>query len=146
MNQNVFIALVLCSGACGSQQDCKGVPVPFCWEGVGAPPKKHIYVLSACYSIRHACPWNTSISKIRLKEITMGGSLKMRKSHKRTRRPFVFVREVCFIKEGFLKLAGDLTPYPVPRVCIGVGGTKESRYDPKGTHCFVAKILFLLSR
>jgi len=100
MYQNVLMAHVLCSGAHGSQQNCRGDPVAF-W-GLGAPNK------APCLPLHYMCTPLEHFYLSKIKEITME-ALKWRKSHKRAKRPFAFIEEVvCFIKGSFLNLLETL--------------------------------------
>ena len=100
MYQNVLMAHVLCSGAHGSQQNCRGDPVAF-W-GLGVPKQG-----STPATPLHVHTFGTFLSK--QNQRNNHGSLKMEAKSQKSKRPFAFIEEVvCFIKGSFSNLLETL--------------------------------------
>ena len=99
MYQNVLMAHVLCSGAHGSQQNCRGDPVAF-W-GLGVPKQG-----STPATPLHVHTFGTFLSK--QNQRNNHGSLKMEAKSQKSKETICLYRGSCvFYKGKFHELVGD---------------------------------------
>lgn len=99
MYQNVLMAHVLCSGAHGSQQNCRGDPVAF-W-GLGVPKQGSMPATPI-----HVHTLGTFLSK--QDQRNNHGSLKMEEKSQKSKGTICLYRGRCvFYKGEFLELVGD---------------------------------------